>query len=429
MSESPSSDPQSPPVLPEQSSVVSSSESGYSSHPSSSSSSSSDSSSIASYGSAPVWEVTLPPEDNSPPPFPPDDSDDPRSDPPEFPDFDSDLYDELFPASERHGSDAFSEDMEGTSSMRSGSGSAYSSSGSEGGLGSSGSDSDGASEASGGSLSKDDSQLNGGNPSAAAAAWTKRKNIAREILSTEETYVKQLCCMVKLFCEPEGQKASGLSADEVRSLFSNVRVLRDLHSGFLENLKPKVEKEGPSVCLGAIFLDAGKWIKLYKHYVNNYDSAAELMTTLRNKNRTFGNYLKGIEFTPQMVGLNIEGLLVTPVQRVPRYVLLLQDLLKNTPEYHEDHEQIGAALKLIKEVADYINEHKRISDILRTLTSTKNRLTPLPFELAIPNRELLREGALLVNKNVDTYLHSLICSSLLQTEHTEDVTNTNHMQC
>jgi hypothetical protein len=38
-----------------------------------------------------------------------------------------------------------------------------------------------------------------------------------------------------------------------------------------------------------------------------------------------------------MKGMDIEDFLVKPIQRLPKYVLLFKDLLKNTDEDHPDY--------------------------------------------------------------------------------------------
>ena len=48
--------------------------------------------------------------------------------------------------------------------------------------------------------------------------------------------------------------------------------------------------------------------------------------------------------------------LITPVQRIPRYNLLLRDLIKQTKTDHPDYNSIQEALKHIGTVADDINK-------------------------------------------------------------------------
>jgi hypothetical protein len=51
-----------------------------------------------------------------------------------------------------------------------------------------------------------------------------------------------------------------------------------------------------------------------------------------------------------------------PVQRIPRYKLLLEDFVKNTDKAHVDYANLQAALSKVNEVAAFINESVRKSD-------------------------------------------------------------------
>lgn len=49
-------------------------------------------------------------------------------------------------------------------------------------------------------------------------------------------------------------------------------------------------------------------------------------------------------------------------QRIPRYVLLLRDLLKHTPKKHPDYADISKSLAEFQEVAGHVNESMRRAD-------------------------------------------------------------------
>lgn len=63
----------------------------------------------------------------------------------------------------------------------------------------------------------------------------------------------------------------------------------------------------------------------------------------------------------------LETLLVVPVQRIPRYVLLLREVLKFTPETHADYAKCRQAFEEMEKVAGLINEKKREYDQLQRL--------------------------------------------------------------
>lgn len=63
----------------------------------------------------------------------------------------------------------------------------------------------------------------------------------------------------------------------------------------------------------------------------------------------------------------ITDFLIMPIQRIPRYVLLLNDLCKHTKKSHLDFSDLRKALLKMKEVAGYVNEHKRDAENLNAV--------------------------------------------------------------
>ena len=55
-------------------------------------------------------------------------------------------------------------------------------------------------------------------------------------------------------------------------------------------------------------------------------------------------------------GLNLASLIITPIQRVPRYELLLRDMIKNMEEEHPDYSELNKAYELVKAVNLDINQ-------------------------------------------------------------------------
>lgn len=64
------------------------------------------------------------------------------------------------------------------------------------------------------------------------------------------------------------------------------------------------------------------------------------------KNKSFWNLLL----------IDILKLLILPIQRLPRYTLLLKELLKYTQEDHRDYPALSEAFDKMKDVATSVNE-------------------------------------------------------------------------
>ncbi len=109
-------------------------------------------------------------------------------------------------------------------------------------------------------------------------------------------------------------------------------------------------------------------------------------------------------------GLSFDSYLIMPVQRIPRYVLLLQDLLNNTVKEHPDYENIVGALGRVKDFANYINVSKRQTENLEKLRAIQDKLESGADDIVKEGRKFVREGAAEVKdkkKNVKAQLYLL----------------------
>lgn len=111
-----------------------------------------------------------------------------------------------------------------------------------------------------------------------------------------------------------------------------------------------------------------------KQYVENYDNALATLTRLKEESEKFEDLIEEMEDDPRCQSLDLGSLLIVPVQRVlpplfvyyahlftishqvPRYILLLDTLQKNTPSDHPDHPLLGQAIEELKRVAAFINK-------------------------------------------------------------------------
>eukprot|EP01105_Mastigella_eilhardi_P002309 TRINITY_DN1282_c1_g1_i14.p1 TRINITY_DN1282_c1_g1~~TRINITY_DN1282_c1_g1_i14.p1 ORF type:complete len:480 (-),score=135.88 TRINITY_DN1282_c1_g1_i14:2355-3794(-) len=142
------------------------------------------------------------------------------------------------------------------------------------------------------------------------------------------------------------------------------------------------------------------WVKLYRHYINNYSKSMATLTATKEKYPMFKTFLVQLDYTAAFFGLNLQGLLITPVQRLPRYVLLLRDLLKNTPASHPDEEPLRQALKEMQELADYVNSRKQEADNAADLAKLQAKFsgyTGAPLELN-PRCKFVQNGDAKVDK-------------------------------
>lgn len=70
----------------------------------------------------------------------------------------------------------------------------------------------------------------------------------------------------------------------------------------------------------------------------------------------------------------INSFLIRPIQRIPRYRLLLKDLLKHTEEDHNDFQALSSAYKQVSDVAEYIEEKASEAERIGKLLDVQSRL-------------------------------------------------------
>eukprot|EP01105_Mastigella_eilhardi_P003299 TRINITY_DN1423_c0_g3_i1.p1 TRINITY_DN1423_c0_g3~~TRINITY_DN1423_c0_g3_i1.p1 ORF type:complete len:611 (+),score=167.81 TRINITY_DN1423_c0_g3_i1:268-1833(+) len=183
-------------------------------------------------------------------------------------------------------------------------------------------------------------------------------------------------------------------------LFSNLEVIRRCHENLLAQLSVKVTGWTNDSCVGDLFLEVVKAFKLYRYYVNNYSLSEATLLALRNKNAAFQKFIARVEFTSAFFNLGLPSLMITPVQRLPRYVLLLRDMLSATPECHPDYAPLSEALEKMKDLAQYVNKRKTEADNQSECATQFEKIAGFsdPSPSTFRRRRAVRNGACSVDQ-------------------------------
>jgi hypothetical protein len=233
----------------------------------------------------------------------------------------------------------------------------------------------------------------------------RREHAAKELLSTERTYADGLRIMVECYIQPFAMLTDTakqiISTNDIKILFSNCRQLSFFHTQMLAKLTDRLsEYNATTTRLGDVFVELAPFFKVYQEYVNNYDSAQKHLLELKKNNARFAETLADIEKSPASAGKDLLSYLITPVQRVPRYEMMLAEIVKLTPDEHVDSEALRTALAGIKKAAVGINEAKRKAESSQRMTNLTQQLQGVPptpkFHLLQPHRRYLFEGMLMI---------------------------------
>lgn len=102
---------------------------------------------------------------------------------------------------------------------------------------------------------------------------------------------------------------------------------------------------------------------------------------------------------------DISSIVIKPVQRILKYPLLLNELIKCTENTHIDWDPLLMALQMITDIATSINEHKRRQDLIEkyckvTDTSFSGRLKNLN------KHTVMKKSSRLANRVISTLTFS-----------------------
>ena len=128
-----------------------------------------------------------------------------------------------------------------------------------------------------------------------------RNNVAREILETEEHYVKCLRTLVEVYYNQLKWKADMaeatkkdpiLTVEELHTIFSNIKTIVEFNEKLLARLQERIGTQWSYTQLvGDIFLELAPYLSLYTQYCNNYEHSIAAVERARKHNGPFNTYL------------------------------------------------------------------------------------------------------------------------------------------
>ena len=215
------------------------------------------------------------------------------------------------------------------------------------------------------------------------AEQTKRRHIVSSLVHSENNYLASLDRLVGDYKLPLEQSSPPiLSQAKVDTLFHRVEQIQAYHLQFRVALKEAVQRWDKEEKIGDVFVSCfskSKVLEIYSDFINNFNQAMELAKSESKRKSAFADFLKVKQITASD-RLNFFGLMVKPIQRFPQFILLLQDLLKETPQGHRDRWDtelpglscsrtfshfrmaLQLALTTLESVAVLLNERKRESE-------------------------------------------------------------------
>ncbi|XP_042242881.1 FERM, ARHGEF and pleckstrin domain-containing protein 1-like isoform X7 [Homarus americanus] len=251
--------------------------------------------------------------------------------------------------------------------------------------------------------------------------------IAKEILTTERTYKKDLE-VINLWLREEVGKEEGMPTDILSQLFQLIDPIYEFHSQFLKELDTRLAQwDGrasgsnklESQRVGDIMLKNMSMLKMYEQYMEGHYGILEGLESSFRKNRRFEQVYRDFEMQ-KVCYLPLTSFILKPLHRLQHYHLLLDRLVKHygSANHHDYRECMTAKAKLsqvIKGMVPVLSASEnlvKLVELQRDLIGIDN--------LIQPGREFLREGCLqkLSRKGYQQRMFFLFNDVLLYTNRT-----------
>ncbi|KAK2874162.1 hypothetical protein Q8A67_021315 [Cirrhinus molitorella] len=192
-----------------------------------------------------------------------------------------------------------------------------------------------------------------------------RRHILGSIVQSERSYLDSLKRILQEYQRPLMEAEPRiLSVRKIQPIFFRLREIMQCHSMFQIALASRVAEWDSCEKIGDLFVASfskSMVLDVYSDYVNNFTNAMALIKKACMSKPAFLEFLKKKQAS-SVDRITLYGLMVKPIQRFPQFILLLQDMLKNTPTGHVDRLPLQLALTELETLAEKLNEQKRVAD-------------------------------------------------------------------
>lgn len=195
--------------------------------------------------------------------------------------------------------------------------------------------------------------------------------VAQELLESERRYVHDLETLQAYVSLVISAKV--LPTDMVYVIFGNLDPLVDMQRRFLLRLEENALKPVDSQQLGYIFHSMEDEFSLYEQFCANY---AQALQTISDESKALQRMasLPGAQDAYLEPTYELPTYMIKPVQRICKYPLLLEKLLKTTAADAPQQDELQQALHTIRRITDKVNEKRRIQENIQLVQELERRV-------------------------------------------------------
>ncbi|KAN0131381.1 hypothetical protein V8E53_010758 [Lactarius tabidus] len=216
------------------------------------------------------------------------------------------------------------------------------------------------------------------------------EDILNEFVNTERSYVKRLRTLKHDYADPlrtfaRSKDTAIISLYDANVLFGNIDNLLPVNEALLADLEKMVSPEGPQTVgfIGDVarrhFKDLRGFEQYKQYYVKREEAQSIFEREMSRKSSGFSGFVDRIKYssaeTKNRIGLR--ELMMDPVQRIPRYTLMLRTMIKRMPPGDSQRAKLLEAVEMASKIAlAEVDEETKRASVMFCLRTTIDGFPP-----------------------------------------------------
>nr|XP_043876845.1 rho guanine nucleotide exchange factor 11 isoform X2 [Solea senegalensis] len=246
-----------------------------------------------------------------------------------------------------------------------------------------------------------------------------RQAVIYELFTTEVSHLRTLRVLDQVFFQ---KMRSVLNSDELACIFPNLPQVYELHASLCEAMKKRREtavvQDIGDVMLARFEGAAGEEFQEQASQLCSQQSQAlELIKNKKRKDSRFTQVIQECESSRHCRRLQLKDMLVSEMQRLTKYPLLLDNIIKHTEAASSDLPSLQRAQTCCRGILQVVNEVVGETEQRQRLSQYQRRLDAAPQfkSLDLNSKRLIHEGPLTwkVSKDKQIEIQALLLSDCL----------------
>ncbi|KIK08903.1 hypothetical protein K443DRAFT_127890 [Laccaria amethystina LaAM-08-1] len=232
-------------------------------------------------------------------------------------------------------------------------------------------------------------------------AEKRRQEAINEVIYTERDFVRDLEYLRDVWMN--ALKESDIILQSARqefitTVFWNIEHIIAVNTRLRDALNKRQKSFSVVEKIGDIFLDAVPHFSPFVSYGGHQLAGKDRFEKEKSSNPAFAAFVESTERLPESRRLELNAYLTKPITRLARYPLLLEAVLKHTPDDSPDKHALPQVVKMVREFLTKVNTESGKAENRASLQKLNDALFFKPGEDV--DLRLLEEGREMVHKGV-----------------------------